>query len=107
VDRRWRRVAACHRRNLGSDPWAAVRLQSWARYPAGNTDRACGAIAHTHPECAVKLAVVLFNLGGPDSPDAVEPFLKNLFSDPEILSLPGIVRLPLARLIAKRRAPVA
>jgi len=55
----------------------------------------------------MKLAVVLFNLGGPDSPDAVEPFLRNLFSDPAIISLPGIVRLPLARLIAKRRAPVA
>jgi len=55
----------------------------------------------------VKLAVVLFNLGGPDSPEAVEPFLRNLFSDPAILSLPGVVRWPLARFIARRRAPVA
>jgi ferrochelatase len=55
----------------------------------------------------VKLAVVLFNLGGPDSLEAVEPFLRNLFSDPAILSVPGLVRWPLARLIAKRRAPVA
>jgi ferrochelatase len=55
----------------------------------------------------VKLAVVLFNLGGPDSLEAVEPFLRNLFSDPAILSLPGIVRWPLARLLARRRAPVA
>ncbi len=55
----------------------------------------------------MKLAVVLFNLGGPDSPEAVEPFLRNLFSDPAIISLPAIVRLPLARLIARRRAPVA
>ncbi|HEY4076862.1 MAG TPA: ferrochelatase [Rhizomicrobium sp.] len=55
----------------------------------------------------MKIAVVLFNLGGPDSPDAVEPFLRNLFSDPAIISLPAIVRLPLARLIARRRAPVA
>jgi protoporphyrin/coproporphyrin ferrochelatase len=55
----------------------------------------------------VKLAVILFNLGGPDSPDAVEPFLYNLFSDPAILSLPGLIRKPLARLIARRRAPVA
>ncbi|MGH6878713.1 MAG: ferrochelatase, partial [Rhizomicrobium sp.] len=37
----------------------------------------------------MKLAVVLFNLGGPDSPDAVEPFLRNLFSDPAVLPLPG------------------
>lgn len=55
----------------------------------------------------MKLAVVLFNLGGPDSLEAVEPFLVNLFSDPAILSLPSWLRKPLARMIAKRRAPVA
>jgi ferrochelatase len=55
----------------------------------------------------VKIAVVLFNLGGPDSLAAVEPFLRNLFSDPAIISLPGFVRRSLARLIASRRAPVA
>lgn len=55
----------------------------------------------------MKIAVVLFNLGGPDSLDAVEPFLRNLFGDPAIISLPGLVRYPLARLIAARRAPVA
>ena len=55
----------------------------------------------------MKIAVVLFNLGGPDSLDDVEPFLANLFSDPAIISLPRLVRLPLARLIAKRRAPIA
>jgi ferrochelatase len=55
----------------------------------------------------VKVAVVLFNLGGPDSLEAVEPFLTNLFSDPAIISLPGFLRQPLARLIARRRAPVA
>jgi ferrochelatase len=55
----------------------------------------------------VKLAIVLFNLGGPDSPEAVEPFLQNLFNDPAILTLPGLVRRPLARWIAARRAPVA
>jgi ferrochelatase len=55
----------------------------------------------------VKLAVVLFNLGGPDSLEAVEPFLRNLFSDPAILSVPGFIRGPLARTIARRRAPVA
>ena len=55
----------------------------------------------------MKLGIVLFNLGGPDSPDAVEPFLRNLFSDPAIISLPGLVRIPLARFIARRRAPLA
>jgi ferrochelatase len=52
-------------------------------------------------------AVVLFNLGAPDSLAAVEPFLRNLFSDPAILRVPGLVRPWLARLIARRRAPVA
>ena len=55
----------------------------------------------------MKLAVVLFNLGGPDSPEAVEPFLRNLFSDPAIITLPAIFRVPLARLVAARRAPIA
>ena len=55
----------------------------------------------------MKIAVVLFNLGGPDSLPAVEPFLRNLFSDPAIISLPGFVRYPLARWIARRRAPIA
>ena len=55
----------------------------------------------------MKIAVVLFNLGGPDSLAAVEPFLRNLFSDPAIINLPGFVRRPLARLIASRRAPIA
>jgi protoporphyrin/coproporphyrin ferrochelatase len=55
----------------------------------------------------MKLAIVLFNLGGPDCPEAVEPFLTNLFSDPAVLPLPAVVRKPLARFIARRRAPVA
>ena len=55
----------------------------------------------------MKLAVVLFNLGGPDGAEAVEPFLRNLFSDSAIISLPAIFRIPLARFIAARRAPVA
>lgn len=50
-----------------------------------------------------RLAVVLFNLGGPDSLQAVRPFLFNLFNDPAILSLPAVVRTPLAALIAQVR----
>ena len=55
----------------------------------------------------MKLAIVLFNLGGPDSDDAVEPFLRNLFSDRAIIPLPSILRIPLGALIAHRRTPVA
>ena len=54
-----------------------------------------------------RVAVVLMNLGGPDSLDAVEPFLHNLFRDPAIIRAPGPVRRLLARLIAKRRGPEA
>jgi ferrochelatase len=54
----------------------------------------------------LKLGVVLFQLGGPDSLEAIEPFLYNLFSDPDIIDFPfaRIARQPLARLIAARRA---
>lgn len=55
----------------------------------------------------MRLAVVLFNLGGPDSLSSVEPFLRNLFSDAAILPLPVWIRRPLAWAIARRRAPVA
>ena len=55
----------------------------------------------------MKKAVVLFNLGGPDKLESVEPFLFNLFNDPEILSIPSIFRYPLAKFISKRRTPIA
>ena len=55
----------------------------------------------------MKVAIVLFNLGGPDSLAAVQPFLRNLFSDPAIIGLPSWLRLPLARFIARRRTPKA
>jgi ferrochelatase len=52
-------------------------------------------------------AIVLMNLGGPDRPEAVQPFLVNLFSDPAIIALPAWLRWPLARLIARRRSKMA
>src|ERR1700720_4176518 len=52
-------------------------------------------------------AVVLMNLGGPDSPKAVRPFLYNLFRDPAIIGLPTVGRLPLGWLIAARGYRVA
>jgi ferrochelatase len=55
-----------------------------------------------------KIGIVLFQLGGPDSLDAVEPFLFNLFCDPDIIPIPvvgGLIRRPLARYIARKRAP--
>jgi ferrochelatase len=55
----------------------------------------------------MKKAIILFNLGGPDKIENVEPFLFNLFNDPAILSLPTLLRYPLAKLISKRRTPTA
>jgi ferrochelatase len=55
----------------------------------------------------MKKAIILFNLGGPDKIENVEPFLFNLFNDPAILNLPTILRYPLAKLISNRRAPIA
>ncbi len=54
-----------------------------------------------------RIAVVLFNLGGPDGPAAVRPFLRNLFSDPAIIAAPALVRLPLAELISRTREGTA
>ena len=52
-----------------------------------------------------RIGVVLLNLGGPDTLDAVEPFLFNLFSDPDIIDFPGsfLFRKRLAKLISRRR----
>lgn len=54
-----------------------------------------------------RLAVVLFNLGGPDRPEAIKPFLVNLFTDPAILRVPFFVRPFLARIIAGARVKPA
>ncbi len=53
-----------------------------------------------------RLGVVLFQLGGPDSLEAIEPFLFNLFCDPDIIDFPfaRIGRKPLAKLISVARA---
>jgi ferrochelatase len=54
----------------------------------------------------MRVGVVLFQMGGPDSLDAIEPFLYNLFCDPDIIDFPfaRLAREPLARLISSRRA---
>ncbi len=55
----------------------------------------------------MKVAIVLFNLGGPDSPETVRPFLRNLFNDPAIIDAPGSIRWLLSHWISHRRAPIA
>lgn len=54
-----------------------------------------------------KIAVVLFNLGGPDNLQAVQPFLFNLFNDHAIIRLPQPFRFLLAKFISSRRVEKA
>ena len=68
------------------------------------------AVATAAESARQPLGIILMNLGGPDSPAAVEPFLRNLFADPDVIQLPPVVRWfqPLfARLIAQARGPKA
>jgi ferrochelatase len=55
-----------------------------------------------------KIAVVLFQLGGPDSIESIQPFLYNLFSDPDIINFPGafLARRYIAKLISLSRAKI-
>lgn len=55
----------------------------------------------------MKTAVILFNLGGPDSLQAVKPFLFNLFYDKAIISAPNPMRYFIAKLISSRREKTA
>ncbi|OYV30001.1 MAG: ferrochelatase, partial [Acidocella sp. 20-61-6] len=55
----------------------------------------------------MKTAIILFNLGGPDEPEAIKPFRVNLFSDPAIIRAPIFIRFWLARLIAASSSKAA
>src|SRR5271154_2186537 len=59
------------------------------------------------PAAPRRIAVVLFNLGGPDKLESVKPFLFNLFRDPAIITLPALARYPLAALISTTREKIA
>ncbi|KAL4196892.1 hypothetical protein AMTRI_Chr04g248580 [Amborella trichopoda] len=55
-----------------------------------------------------KVGVLLLNLGGPETLEDVQPFLFNLFADPDIIRLPRLFRFlqkPLAQFISVLRAP--
>jgi ferrochelatase len=71
--------------------------------PAGST-----TLPEDRPKAARRrVAIVLFNLGGPDRIESVRPFLENLFRDPAILRVPGFIRPWLGKLIAMRRTKAA
>jgi len=66
-----------------------------------------GFLAPFEPRRRRRVAVVLFNLGGPDRPEAIKPFLLNLFRDPAILRVPFFIRPLLAQVIAMARVKPA
>jgi ferrochelatase len=68
------------------------------------------ALAAVPAAARAPLGIVMMNLGGPDSLAAVQPYLRLLFGDPDVIQLPAPLRplRPLlARVVARRRAPVA
>src|SRR5215470_7550226 len=82
-------------------------LKSASHTPLTNvTDHVKFRALITRPKTSRRIGVALFQLGGPDTLDAIEPFLCNLFSDPDIIDFPfaRVARKPLARLIAASRA---
>src|SRR5690606_31142832 len=89
----------------------AVHLQSRAWHRTADTAGACrpagGPFKGRRENSVNRIAVVLFNLGGPDSPEAVRPFLYNLFNDPAIITLPWPLRSLLAQFLSRRRTPAA
>ena len=79
---------------------AALFVSGWRERGAGNTYGVPEIMAHT--------GVLLLNLGGPDSLEAVEPYLFNLFLDPFLIRIPllrGFLRRWFARWVARKRAP--
>jgi protoporphyrin/coproporphyrin ferrochelatase len=86
-----------------NDPRLTLKKRAWVT-------RRCRSRDFVSENTKKRVGIVLFQLGGPESLDTVEPFLRNLFSDPNIIPLGPLnfIRGPLARYIAKKRCvPVA
>src|SRR5260221_6468918 len=93
-------------------PSCSISAMAWCRRRrrtmSHSLSRSCATGSRpAHEGHLVKIAIILFNLGGPDSLEAVQPFLRNLFGDPAILRVPSFIRRPLASFLASRRTPKA
>jgi protoporphyrin/coproporphyrin ferrochelatase len=82
-----------------------VMVDFWSILARPTQPDAVMSFIAAQPPHQPKRAIILCNLGGADGAKSVRPFLFNLFSDPNILPMPGIVRVPLAALISFIRAP--
>ncbi|XP_051129170.1 ferrochelatase-2, chloroplastic [Andrographis paniculata] len=93
----------------------SISQSAFQRYMIGRTFCSAGACMFpvdaidSHPQTKEeKIGVMLLNLGGPDTLHDVQPFLYNLFADPDIIRLPRLFKFlqrPLAKLISVLRAP--
>ena len=100
------------RRRLATLFLAAAAALAPARPPRAAISRSA-AVAELPVQQTAKtdegpIAVLLLNLGGPETSEDVEPFLYNLFADPDIIRLPPALaglQTAIAWLVAKRRAP--
>lgn len=97
------RLGSCDGGGLGRrDPIVAARFSAGVS-TYGET------YAESHADSAEeKIGVLLLNLGGPETLHDVQPFLFNLFADPDIIRLPRLFKFlqwPLAKLISVLRAP--
>lgn len=90
------------------DPLAKRNLVGQASYSVGTTTLDGVHLESPSHVAEEKVGVLLLNLGGPETLDDVQPFLFNLFADPDIIRLPRLFRFlqrPLAKLISVLRAP--
>ncbi len=100
------------RRRISTLFLAAAAALTPARPPRAAISRSA-AVAELPVQQTAKtdegpIAVLLLNLGGPETSEDVEPFLYNLFADPDIIRLPPALaglQTAIAWLVAKRRAP--
>ena len=67
--------------SISAMAWCRRRRPTMSR----TWSRSCATGSRRLMRRVVKIAIILFNLGGPDSLEAVQPFLRNLFSDPAII----------------------
>ncbi|CAN1262570.1 Ferrochelatase-2, chloroplastic [Linum perenne] len=93
----------------GLDRRRNVVTQSYAAPPASICPfDETSAVQNRTRTTEEKIGVLLLNLGGPESLNDVQPFLFNLFADPDIIRLPRLFQFlqrPLAQLISTLRAP--
>ena len=89
---------------VGTNPGRRLRVAARAVSDPSMTGWDAGRI----DEKEDVVGVLLLNLGGPETLDDVQPFLYNLFADPDIIRLPGVLQFlqsPLAALLSNSRAP--